>query len=100
MDTQTVIVIPPLITLAIAGGISGLFLLLIGLGLGKLFKTLENAHRLGLLRPMELSFPEQLFLSIRFPTIFIPVSCIFFGGMMLALSIISAIIGVIQLFIS
>jgi hypothetical protein len=87
-----------LLSLALFIGGAGLLLFLIGIGLGKLFSTAKKIHERGLDRPLNLSIYEQFVLYIHYPDISIPLTLAFFGGFMLFVSIIIAIIGIIQKF--
>jgi hypothetical protein len=58
-----------------------------------------NAHALGLDRPHNLSFGEQFALYLQYPSVSIPVTLGFFGGLILILSVALAMIGVIQRFL-
>ncbi len=77
-------------------GLVGLFLFLIGIGLGKLFNTTNKIRRLGLDRPLNLDFHQQMILYFHFPGISIPVTFAFVGVIMIIVAIICATIGIVD----
>lgn len=88
-----------LISLALVIGCTGLFMLLIGIGLGKLFNTTQKIYKRGLHRPLNLSFTEQTILYLQNPDIFIPITFAFVGVSMVIVSVIIAILGVAEKFL-
>lgn len=87
-----------LLSLELVVGLTGLFMFLIGIGLGKLFDTTKKIRKLGLDRPLNLNFTEQMVLYFHYPSISIPITFAFFGGLMIIVSVVIVIIGMAQKF--
>ena len=85
-----------ILEIALVAFICGAIIFLIGIGLGKLFNSSYEAHRIGLDRPLNLSVEEQFTLFFRYPNITIPLLFTFFGVFILLASIVAVIVGGIQ----
>lgn len=75
----------------------GMFMLLSGLGLGKLFDTNRKIKQRGFDRPMNLSFSDQWHLFFRNADITIPVMFGFFGVVLIFVAVVLAVFGAIQM---
>ncbi|MCD4810533.1 MAG: hypothetical protein K8R17_11640 [Methanosarcinales archaeon] len=96
MSSQTL----DLLSFALLIGGTGFFLLLIGVGLGKLLNSTEKISERGLNRPMDLNLEEQLILFFHNPDITIPLTFIVFGGLMLVTSLLLGILSAVSKFLT